>query len=254
MFGGFSGLQVLADAIVARKGLIYMANTAVGERNSYKTKKMVLMAVFCALAYISVFVINIPVYSFLKYEPKDVIIVIGGFLFGPAAALLMSVVVSLIELVTISDTGIIGAIMNIISTVAFVVPAAVIYKKKHTMSGAVIGLITGTAVMVVMMLLWNYLITPIYMGTPREVVAGMLPTVFLPFNLLKGFINGTITLLVYKPLVNALRKTSMLPPSEKAAEVKNKKHLIGIYAAVAFVLVTCVMFVLVINGTITLGV
>ena len=66
-----------------------MANTAVGERNSYKTKKMVLMAVFCALAYISVFVINIPVYSFLKYEPKDVIIVIGGFLFGPAAALLM---------------------------------------------------------------------------------------------------------------------------------------------------------------------
>ena len=45
----------------------------------------------------------------------------------------------------------------------------------------------------------------------------------------------------------------MLPPSDKAAEVKNKKHLIGIYAAVAFVLVTCVMFVLVINGTITLG-
>ena len=253
-FGGFSGLQILADAMSARKGLICMANTAVGERNSYKTKKTVLMAVFCALAYISVFVINIPVYSFLKYEPKDVIIVIGGFLFGPAAALLMSVTVSLIELVTISDTGMIGAVMNVISTAAFVVPAAVIYKKKHTMSGAVIGLITGTAIMVIMMLLWNYLITPIYMETPREVVAGMLPTIFLPFNLLKGSINGTVTLLVYKPLVNALRKTSMLPPSEKTAEIKSKKQLIGIYAAVAFVLVTCVMFVLVINGTVSLGV
>lgn len=230
-----------------------MANTAIGERDSYKTRKMVIMAVFCALAYISVFIIRVPVVSFLSYEPKDVIIVTGGFLFGPAAALLISVVVSIIELITISDTGIIGAVMNVISTAAFAVPAAFIYKKKRTMSGAVLGLISGTVLMVIMMLLWNYLITPIYMKTPREVVAAMLPTVFLPFNLLKGFINSTLTLLLYKPLVTALRKASLIPPSDGEAAVKGKRQLIGIYAAVAFVLVTCVMFVLVLNGTISLG-
>lgn len=230
-----------------------MANTAIGERDSYKTRKMVIMAVFCALAYISVFVIRIPVVSFLSYEPKDVIIVTGGFLFGPAAAALISLVVSLIELVTISDTGIIGAVMNVISTCAFVVPAAFIYKKSRTMKGAVLGLLCGILLMTVMMLLWNYLITPLYMGVPRDAVVAMLPTVFLPFNLLKGFINGTLTLLIYKPLVNALRKGSMLPPSESEAAVNSKRQLIGMYAAVAFVLVTCVMFVLVLNGTLTFG-
>ena len=91
------------------------------------------------------------------------------------------------------------------------------------------------------------------MGVPREAVVGMLPTVFLPFNLLKGFINGTLTLLIYKPLVNAMRKGSMLPPSENEAAVSSKRQLIGMYAAVAFVLVTCVMFVLVLNGTLTFG-
>ena len=75
-------------------------------------KKLVTLAMFAALAYIMVFLVRIPVVMFLKYEPKDVAVTIGGFLLGPFAALIISAVVCLIEMVTISDTGIIGCIMN----------------------------------------------------------------------------------------------------------------------------------------------
>ena len=53
--------------------------------------------------------------------------------------------------------------------------------------------------MAAVMLLWNYLIAPIYMGMPREAVAELLLPAFLPFNLIKGSINTAVTLLLYKP-------------------------------------------------------
>ena len=77
---------------------------------------------------------------------------------------LISLIVSLIEMVTVSETGPIGCIMNILSTCCFACTAAFIYKKQHTMKGAITGLVAGCLLTTAVMLLWNYLITPIYMG------------------------------------------------------------------------------------------
>ena len=44
-----------------------------------KTKKLTMVAMLCAVAYVVVVVVRIPVVLFLKYEPKDVVITIGGF-------------------------------------------------------------------------------------------------------------------------------------------------------------------------------
>ena len=167
----------------------------------------------CAAAYIAVVVFRVPVVLFLKYEPKDIIIVIGGFIFGPLTSFLISVIVSLIEMFTISDTGIIGCIMNILSSISFACTASFIYKKKRTFWGAVIGLISGTLLLTAVMLLWNYLITPLYMTLPREEVAKLLIPAFLPFNLLKGGLNTVFTLIIYKPLVKALRGAKLIPES-----------------------------------------
>ena len=164
------------------------------------TRRLTMIGMLCAIAFVIVAFVRIPVVAFLKYEPKDVVITIGGFLFGPLSAFLISAVVSLVEMVTISDTGVIGCIMNLLSTCAFACTAAAIYKKMHTLKGAIVGLAAGTAVMVALMLLWNYLITPYYMGYPREAVAAMLVPVFLPFNLIKGAALTIITFLIYKPL------------------------------------------------------
>lgn len=209
-------------------------------------KKMVLLAMLAAISYLLVSLVRIPVVLFLKYEPKDVVITIGGFLFGPMASFMVSLVVSLLEMVTVSDTGPIGCVMNLLSTCSFACTAALIYKKKHTLRGAITGLILGSVLMVITMLLWNWLITPWYMGVDRGTVEGMLLPAFLPFNLLKAGLNSALTLSLYKPLVTALRKVHLIEyaPGNAAAS----KH--GVYLFAAVLLATCILLLLALQGKI----
>lgn len=218
-------------------------------RSRMDTKKMVTLAVMTALAYMAMLFFRIPVVLFLKYEPKDVIIAIGGFMYGPLASLLMSAVVSLVEMVTTSDTGPIGALMNFIGTSAFACTAALIYKRIRSIKGAVIGLVCGTVLMTLIMLAWNYLVTPIYMGTPRDVVAGMLLPAFLPFNLLKGALNSGIAMLIYKPLSNIMRKAHLLPESSlSGAESGGRmKKYAFVYVIAGFVIATCAAVIIIWN-------
>lgn len=182
-----------------------------------KTRKITTIAMLAALAYVVMMVGRLPIstVTFLKYDPKDIVITIGGFIFGPMVSFLISAVVSLVEMFTVSDTGIIGFIMNVLSTCGFACTAAFIYKRKHDLTGALTGLVAGCLVMTALMLLWNYLITPLYMGDPRETVVQMLLPVFLPFNLLKGGLNAGATLILYKPVVAALRKSRLIAPSAR---------------------------------------
>lgn len=195
-----------------------------------------------ALAYVFMLFIHIPVGDFLTYDPKDVIIAVGGFILGPLASVAMSFTVSLAEMCTVSSTGIIGCVMNFLSSASFSATAALIYKKMHTVKGAVISLLCGTAVLTCTMLLWNYLITPIYQGVPREVVAAMLPTLFLPFNLAKGLLNTSVTLVFYKPIITALRRAGFVERSTGKAEPK-----IWIYALCAVLFCMGAFIVIAIN-------
>ena len=212
----------------------------------FTPKQMAMLALLAAIAYLMVSFIRIPVVMFLKYEPKDVIITIGGFLFGPMASFVVSLLVSLIEMVTISDTGPIGAVMNLLSTCCFACTASYIYKKNRTMMGAILALVVGTVFMTGAMLLWNWLITPLYLGYPRETVAAMLVPVFLPFNLLKAGLNTAFVLFLYKPLVTALRKTGLIESREQAgSSSKMGLSIVGI-----LLLITCVLLLLVFQGKI----
>ena len=56
-----------------------------------RTKKMVMSAMLVAIAFLMTVVIHITVFGFLTYEPKDVVITIGGFLFGPLVSSVISV-------------------------------------------------------------------------------------------------------------------------------------------------------------------
>lgn len=216
------------------------------------TKKLATLGMLTALAFVVMCLSKfIPsVNDFLDFDFKDVVLCIGGFIYGPVAALMMTIIVCLIEMVTVSHTDIIGCIMNIVATASFVCTACAIYKRHHTMKGAVLGLVTAVVVLVVVMLAWNYFLTPIYQKIPREAVADMLLPIFLPFNAVKGGLNMTVTLLVYKPVVDALRKTKLIPESTShAAPVKGKKHL-GMTIVILFVFITCVLFALSLQGII----
>ena len=216
-------------------------------KQKISAKYMTTVAMFCAISFIAVLIGRLVpnVAGFLSYDPKDAVVVIAGFILGPAASVIVSAIVSLIEMLTISTTGPYGLIMNIVSTCAFAVPAAWFYRKYHTRKGAIEGLVIGTVIMVICMLIWNYVVTPFYMGVDRAIVAGMLLSVFLPFNLVKGGINAAITLLIYAPVVNTLRKAKLIEPSTSGSK---KTFSVGFTVFALAVLVTFVLLFLVLAG------
>lgn len=215
-------------------------------RKKIDTKFIVTVAMLCAVAFLAKLISNIipiQVAGFLEFDLKDVIIAIAGFVCGPLSAVIISVIVSLIEMLSISSTGPIGMIMNILSSCSFACVASVLYHRNRSMKGAIVSLICGVVAMTALMLLWNYLITPLYMGVSREVVAGMLLPVFMPFNLLKGGINATLTLLLYKPIVTALHRARLIgdSPTSRKGSVKWGLILVSLVLLATFVLLALVL-------------
>jgi riboflavin transporter FmnP len=211
-----------------------------------KIKHLTVIAMLCAIAYVVMAVGRVPVVLFLKYDPKDVIIALGGLIYGPLSALIISVTVSLIEMVTLSDTGVIGCIMNIISSCSFACTATLIYKRKKTLNGAVIGLAAGLVTSVAVMMLWNYFLTPLYMGYPREAIIDLMLPAFLPFNLIKSTLNAAFTFLLYKPVIKTLRAMNFLPKIEE----KKFKKPVFLWVIAGILIITAVMFILALNGII----
>lgn len=220
-------------------------------KSDKNVRKITMIGMLCAIAYAVMVVGRVPIVLFLKYDPKDVVITIGGFIFGPLSAFTISAIVSIIEMFTVSDTGIIGCIMNILASCSFACTAAFIYKKKHTIKGAVEGLVCGLIGMTIIMVLWNYLVTPIYLGYPREAVVELLLPAIVPFNLLKGGINMAIVLLLYKHVVNALRRAKMIDLSKNADERSTvTKNNTGVMLIAVVILATAVLLALVLKGVI----
>ena len=218
-------------------------------RTRMDTKTVVSLAMLTAIAYIVMYLSKLmPSVMFLDFDFKDVVICIAGFTFGPTSAAIIAILVALIEMITISTTGVIGCIMNALATCAFCCTACYVYKKHRSKQGAVVGLALGVVCLVAVMLLWNYLITPLYMTNyTRAQVAALLPTLFLPFNLAKGGMNMAATLLLYPPVVTALRRAGVVPPSQNS---QGKKRSAGFLLFSLALLATFVLFALVLAGVI----
>lgn len=218
--------------------------------NTYKIKKMVILALISAMAFVITFVCRLPIMPsapFLDLEFKSAVILIGAYIFGPLSGLIMSFVICMLEMVTFSSTGIIGCIMNIVATVSIVCPASLIYKKKRSTSGAIVGIAVGAVCMTIAMVLWNYLLTPIYQGIPREAIAAMLLPVFVPFNLIKAGLNGGIALFVFRPLSEALQKTNLIPKQLHVEKSRKSSIIVAVLVSV-FVIASSVLFIFALNG------
>lgn len=210
------------------------------------TKKITTIGMLCAMAIIVNLIIHFPIIpsvSFLKYDPKDVIIVIGGFIFGPFVTFIMSAITSVLEIMYRGGT-ILDILMNMISTCTFALTAAYVYTKMHTKKGAIIGLTLGVVACTISMLIWNYIVDPIYFQMPRSAVVAMLPAIGL-FNIIKSGLNMAITLFLYKPVITILRSTNLV---EKNNDESHLSHDIMVLAA--FILVTAIVLIFVFQGII----
>lgn len=136
--------------------------------------------------------------GFLEYDPADVPIFIGTLSAGPIGGLLITIVVSVVQGLTVASTsGPYGPLMHILATGTFVIVAGCIYKyaKKPTW----LALLCGTLAMTLIMIPANIFITPIFFGMPRSAVYPLLPMIII-FNICKAGINSVFTLILYKPL------------------------------------------------------
>jgi len=232
------------------------------KNSAFKVKKLVMIALFCALAYATMFVLRIKV-SFLTFDAKDAIITLAGLLFGPLASLIISFAVALIEMISVSDTGFWGCLMNFLSSATFACTAALIYKFKRNIKGAIFGLTTSVFATTAVMMILNLIITPIYTGQPTSVIASMIPTLLFPFNLTKSVLNMALVLILYKPVSRAIKAAKVLRASEQpttietnnAASKKRSAVTSVIMLALGLVLMAAAVtvFIVVLGGSFIFG-
>ena len=169
---------------------------------------------FSALAYICVLVIPHIKVQFLTFDIKDAVITVAAMIYGPLAGGAIALLVSLIEMITISDTQFWGFLMNFLSSAIFACSASVIYRYvpriKRSLNGAIVGLATAVVLTTGAMMPLNMLITPIYTGANVGYIIELIPTLLLPFNLIKSLMNAALVLVLYKPISSALKKSRMI--------------------------------------------
>lgn len=209
-------------------------------------KKICGIGVFAALAYITTFICKlIPnVAGFLSIDAKDAVIAIASFVYGPLAAPIIALIVAFVEFITISTTGIWGLVMNFVSSATFSLVVSLIYKYRKTFNGAIIGFAVTTVITTAVMVVLNPIIVPLYSGAPREVVVSMIPTILLPFNFAKTLMNSAIAMLLYKPIINAMRASRLVKRSEHKTEFNKSSVLTLIVGGVSLLLAVVILLII----------
>lgn len=172
--------------------------------NRWDTRQLVIMALMAAIATLLSFV-EIPILPaapWLKYDPSFVPSMVTGFAYGAGPGVAVGLVTAILHIFMTGNFW--GGIMNILVVCAYVIPAALIYVRNHTWRGAAIGLIVGSVCQIVVAILANIVITPIYAGMPVEAVIALIIPVLIPFNVLKVVLNSVITIAVYKAISNLI--------------------------------------------------
>lgn len=169
------------------------------------------LAMMTAISIVLLLLVRIPFppAPFLVYDPADMPIFITAFAYGPIPGLLVTLAVCLIQAFGFGGDGLYGFLMHFVATGMVAVIIGMMYRHNKTKKQAIKALIVGIIVEVVVMCGMNVLITPFYMGVETKAVIAMLPTVILPFNLLKVGINSLLTFVLYKRLSGFLHRDSL---------------------------------------------
>lgn len=184
------------------------------------TRKIAMIGLFSAIAAV-LMLFEFPVFwatGNYKLDFSELPILIGGFAFGPVAAVLMEFIKILLNLcMDGTGTAFIGEFANFSVGCSFVLPASVIYRMKKTKKGAIVACVVGTIIITVFGTAFNALyLLPAFekAGVPiaQLIEQGMEINPFVkegniwsfvaacvgPLNLIKGASVSIVTLLIYK--------------------------------------------------------
>lgn len=196
------------DATHTAPAVSYIDNTHAtrAHTRSWSTQQIALCALLSSLSALSTLMLEFPIMpgiSWLKYDPSVVVALLGGALFGPGMAVVLSIVPYLVHIGT--ATGVFGAFMASISCLGFAVPVSLIYRRFPQRIGLVIGLLISALICLIVCLGANLIITPLYTKAPFEAVLAMIVPLLLPFNVIKLVLNSIIFLAVLGPAIRITR-------------------------------------------------
>ena len=192
-----------------------------------KTRKLVEIGMLGAIATVlMLFEFPIPFIAppFYELDFSEVPVLVGAFALGPVAGATIELVKIFINLlINGTATAFVGEIGNYLLGCSFIIPAALIYKKKKSKKTALSAMIVGTIVMTVFGCILNaYVLLPTYaaaFGMPIDAIIGMGSAIngnindvmtfviiaVAPFNIIKGIVVSVITLLIYKHISPILK-------------------------------------------------
>lgn len=201
-----------------------MQNSLSVSKNKISVNSLVKVSILAVLAYILMLIdFPLPMFpSFLKIDLSDVPALVGAFALGPIHGIFIQLVKVVLYGITKSSTGGVGELANFIVGVSYVIPAAIVYHAKKDKFHALLGTILGTIVMCIAGALANYyIIIPFYSNfMPIDAIVGLGTVVnsriidvktliiygITPFNLIKGMMIATVTLVIYKKLSPIIKK------------------------------------------------
>lgn len=234
------------NGFFARKEAIYMQKT--------KTKilKLIVQAMFAALAFLSMFVINFKVAGFLTLDLKDTFITISAMAISPVSGAVITVLVVLLEFLTMSSTGPYGLIMNLVSSLTFSVVVSLLYRLRRTRAGAYLSLGAGVLTTTAVMLVANLIVTPFFTGSTVAEVTAMIPTLLLPFNFIKYVMNAALIFILYKPISQVLKRGGIIAAGESLDEKDkyrvNARTVLSWVIGLVLIAVSVVLLIVVLGG------
>lgn len=191
------------------------------------TREIVTIGMLGAIAVVlMLFEIPLPFApSFYEIDLSEVPVLVGCFAMGPVAGVLIELVKIILNLIINgSVTAGVGELANFCIGCAFCVPAGIIYQKKKTKKGAMIGLVSGTLIMTFLGCFINaYVMLPTYAKAFKIPIEGLIEMgtkvnasitnlftfvmfAVVPFNLLKGILVSIVVLLIYKKISPIIKR------------------------------------------------
>ncbi|MCT3360328.1 ECF transporter S component [Lacticaseibacillus paracasei] len=188
--------------------------------SSSKVHRLVGIALLAAIGYVLMmfsFPI-IPAFPFLKLDLSDLVVLLGGLLYGPAGGIGVAFIRSLVHFALTGGgvVNLIGDLAAFIASVGFLLPVVYTIRGKHSLLRQIEGLVLGTASLTLVMSVLNWLvITPMYMAVfnfnlgmslTRYVLIGVVP-----FNLIKGIVVSVAFFAIAKALAPWLARREIQP-------------------------------------------
>ena len=227
LWDNFSFVVVCLLIVIALSVLSKFAEQYFPEKRSVSKARYISIVGICAAIATVLHVLDFPLLfiapEFYKLDFSELPVLLCGFYLGPTATVACEGIKILLKLVVKgTSTAFVGDFANFVVGCSFVLPATIWYHLHKHKTGAIVGLILGTASMSILGSAFNavYLLPKFsqLFGLPLDTIIGMgtaihgsinSVTTFVmlcvaPLNLVKGTVVSVLTMLLYKRVARPL--------------------------------------------------